>query len=158
MSNDPFEGLDADERAEAEAVGGATASGSGGAHPSARRAVWILGFFVIAYVPIVLGATWLVNSVVYEPLCRRDGEVVSIQQGDADVANGGQPAECRFADGREVPVADIIGSAQDWVLTLVVMAFRFGLPFVVVYLVVRLFTRRRPEAQPAWRRAGPGIP
>ncbi|MEO1057212.1 MAG: hypothetical protein AAFY28_09900 [Actinomycetota bacterium] len=148
MSSDPYEGLDADERAEAEGDVTVSGSGNGGAHPSARRAVWILGFFVIAYVPIVLGATWLVNRVVYEPLCRREGDVVAVQQGDADIANGGQPAACRLADGREVPVADIIGSAQDWVLTLVVLAFRVGLPFVVVYLVVRLFTRRRPQAQP----------
>ncbi|MEM8619122.1 MAG: hypothetical protein AAGF73_05335 [Actinomycetota bacterium] len=138
---DSFEGLDADERAAAVAAGSAAHSGSGVSRPSGRRAVWILGFFVVTYVPIVLGATWLVNRVVYEPLCRREGDVVAIQQGDADVANGGQPASCRFADGREVPVAEVIGSAQDWVLTLVVLVFRVGLPFVVVYLVVRLFTR-----------------
>ncbi len=144
MSNDPYEGLDADERAEAEGVAAASGSGGGGAHPSARRAIWILGFFVIAYVPIVLGATWVVNRVVYEPLCGREGDVASIQQGDGSFTTGGQPAACVFTDGREVEVADVIGSGQDFALTLLVTAFRFGLPFVVVYLVVRLFPPRRP--------------
>ncbi|MEM9516593.1 MAG: hypothetical protein AAGA42_17225 [Actinomycetota bacterium] len=144
MNGDPFDGLDADERAEAEAVGSGDDAGSRAAHPSARRAIWILGFFVLAYVPIVLGATRLVNTVVYEPICERKGDVVAIQRLSTDPTGDGERAACRYADGSEIPVADLIGSTQDFLLSIFDLAFRFVVPFVVVYLVVRLFPPKRP--------------